>query len=128
LFRSGSFAAPEGNRWRCAVRILHANAAGLDAPNTPGCSSQQKHIAGETLDGEVFIERSDDRFFRFGDDKIIRVLRNRATGCDGCEPRSSPAADDVIDLIAVEKSAAAAALRGDSFGEHADNGIEVLSR
>ncbi len=40
--RPGRFAAPERNRRRRAVRILHAHAARLHAPDAPGSGAQQK--------------------------------------------------------------------------------------
>ena len=119
------FAAPERNRGRGAMRILHANAARLHAANAPGSRAEQKHVAGQALDGEVFVQRADDRFFRFGDDVVIRILGNRAAGRDCREPRASAAAHDAVDLIAMQKRAAAAALRGDAFRKHFDDGVEI---
>ena len=46
------FSAPERNRWRRAMRVFHADPAGLDAANLPGGVSEQHDVAGQTLDGE----------------------------------------------------------------------------
>ena len=49
------FAIPERNRWRRATRILHAHAARLHALDAPGAGAEQKHVAGQALDREIFV-------------------------------------------------------------------------
>src|SRR2546428_4615734 len=110
------------------MSIFHANTSGFHAANAPGSRSQQEHITRETLDGEVFVERADNRFFRLGDDEVICILGNGATRCDRGEPRSSSAADNIVDLVAVKKGATAPALRSDAFREHFNDGVEISSR
>ena len=65
------FAAPERNRRRRAMRILHAHAARLHALDPPGSGAQQEHIARQALDREIFVERADHRAFRLGDHLVI---------------------------------------------------------
>src|SRR5207237_10631948 len=106
---------------------FHAHASGLDAANAPGGRAKEEDVAGEALDREVFIEGTDNRFFRFGNDKVVRIFRNCTTRCDCGQPCSSSAADDIVDLIAMKEGSAAAALRRNAFGEHFNNGIEIRS-
>src|SRR5579871_3631066 len=75
---AGSFAAPEGDRWGRAMRILHANSARLDPADAPGRRAKQKYVSGEALDCEVLVQGSDDGSFRLGDDLILRRIGNSA--------------------------------------------------
>ena len=88
--RPGASPCQNGIDGRRAVRIFHAHAARLHAPDAPGRGAQQKHIAGQALDGEIFVERADRGAFRLGDHLVLRGLRNRAARCDGREPRAAP--------------------------------------
>jgi hypothetical protein len=62
---------------------------------------------------------------RFGDDIVVRVLRDCAAGSDRGEARSAAAANDAVDLIAMKKRPTPPALCRDTFGEHLDDGIEL---
>ncbi len=108
---AGRFAAPERNRRRRAMRIFHAHAAGLDAADTPGRRSEQKHIAGHALHREIFVERSDHRAFRLHHHLILRRFRNRAAGGDRHQPRAAPPAHAMIHLIAMQIALRAARAR-----------------
>src|SRR6516162_2840349 len=98
------------------MRVFDADAARLHPPYSPRCGSEQKDIARETLDCEVFVYGADDGFFGFRDDKVIRVFGNGAAGCDCRQPRAAAAANDAVDLIPMEKRATAAALCRNAFG------------
>ena len=73
------------------MRIFHANASRLHALDPPGMGSQQKNIAGQALDGEILVHRSDYFAVRLRDDRVIRVVRDGAAGGDGGQARSAAA-------------------------------------
>ena len=68
--RPGASPSQNGQRGLRAVRIFHANLALTDVADAPGVRAQQKHVAGEALDGEVFVDGADGFAFGFGDDGI----------------------------------------------------------
>ena len=121
-------AAPERNRRRRALRVFHAHAAGLDAADAPRRRAEQEHVAGHALDGEILVERADDRFVGLGEHEELRVVGNRAAGRDRRQARAAPAAHDAVHAIAMEKRAAAAALGADALGQHVDDGVEIAAR
>ena len=84
------------------MRIVHANAPLLDAPDAPRVHAQQEDVAGEAFDREVLVDRSDDRAVGLSDDGVGRRVRDGAAGCDGSEPRAPPAADASVDAIAMQ--------------------------
>ena len=86
--------------------------------------AEQEHIARQTLHREVFIERADRLSFRFRDDGVSRILRNRAAGRDRGESRSAPAPNSAVHLIAVQHGPATPARRGDAFRQHLDHCVE----
>ncbi len=122
---AGRFAVPKGNGRGGAVGILDANAPSLDAANAPGRGAEQEDIARQAFDGEVFIDGADGGAFGLSDDEVVGILGDRAAGCDRCETRAAAAANTAVDLIAVQKRAAAATLGGDAVGEHLDHGVEI---
>ena len=107
------------------MRVFHANAAGLYAPDAPRRRAEQEHIAGKALDGEVFVECADDRLVRLRQNKILGAVGNGAAGRDGCETSSPSSTDDAVHTISVEVRATAAALCADALREHVDDRIEI---
>src|SRR5205823_3126524 len=81
-----------------------------------------------TFHGKILIERTDDGFVRFSDDKVVRIFRNCASRSNCCKPGAPSSADNAVDLIAMQKRATAAALGCDSFRKHFDDRIKILSR
>src|SRR5947208_3370559 len=98
--------------------ILDAHAPGLDAPDAPGCRAHEENVSCQALDGEILVYRTDHDAFRLGDHLIIRILRDSATGGDRGQPRAAASANNAVDLVAMQKSAAPAPRAGDPFGEH----------
>ena len=126
--RPGASPSQNGNGGRGAVGILDAHAARLDVPDAPGVGAEQEDVAGQAFDGEVLVERADGFAFGLGDHGVGGVLGNRAAGGDGGEARAAAAADAAVHLIAMQQGAAAAARGGDAFGEHLDDGVEIVAR
>ena len=52
------------------VRLRRARRR-FDAPNPPRIRSEQEDVAGHALDGEIFVERSDDVPVGLGDDVVV---------------------------------------------------------
>ncbi len=75
---SRRLAQPKWNAGRVPVGIFHANRAGIDSQNSPGCIAELENITGHALDGEVLIDCSNEGFARFEQHAVIRVVRNRA--------------------------------------------------
>ncbi len=124
-----SFAAPEGNSRRRAVRIFHQHAPGvrLHAANAPRGVAQQHDVAGIALDREVLVERADDDLFRLHHHREQRGIRNRAAAGDGRQPRATPPAQTPVDHVAIEIRAIAAALGRDALRQHFQNAVVLFA-
>ncbi len=93
----------------------------FDAADTPTGVAEEHDVAGMGLDGEILIEGADDGFLRQGNDVEERGLGDGSAGGDGGQARTSPGAEAVIDLVAVEVGSEASALGADAFAEHDEN-------
>ena len=90
--------------------------------------SEQEHVSDQTFDREILVQRSDGFVIRLGDDRVVRVLRNRAAGGDRGETRAAPALDAAVHPVAMQQRTASAARGCDAFGEHLDDRVEILAR
>ncbi len=72
-----SFAEPERNRGRLAVRILDAYDTAFDADDPVGGITELKYIACEAFDREVFVHRADEMAFRLEHHLIVGGIWNR---------------------------------------------------
>src|SRR5882757_6209967 len=99
------------------MRILDSDPAGLDSLDSPGMGAEQKYVARETLDGEIFVDGADGFVVGLGDYGVVRVFRNSAAGGDGGEARAPAAFDAMVHLIAMKERPAAAARRHDAVGK-----------
>src|SRR5258708_24915041 len=100
------------------MRVLHANPARLDPPDTPRRGAEQKYVAGQALDREIFIQRAHHRAFGFGDHQIIGGIRNGPSGSDCRETRATTPANTAIYALAMHVGAAAPASACDSITQH----------
>ena len=121
-------AAPEGDRRRRALRVFDADLTPLHAPDPPRRGAQQKHVAAHRLDGEVLIEQPDDLALGLDHDLKLRVVGNRPARGNRRHARVSSRPQATVYAVPVQIRAAAAARRGDAFGEHGDNRIEARAR
>ena len=78
-----SFAVPKRNGRRRAVGIFDADRAGFDAANLPRVGSEQENVAGQTLNGEIFVEGADDVTVGFRDDRIVGRVGDGAPAGNG---------------------------------------------
>ena len=80
--------------------------AAADLADPPRRVAQQKDVAGQALDGEVLVDRADERAFAFGDDAVLGGLGNRAAGGDRGQARAAAGPQPAVDLIAMQVGAA----------------------
>ena len=109
------------------MRIFHAYAARFNALDPPRARAQQKHVAGQAFHREIFVHGPNHFAVRFSNHRIIRGVGDGAAGGDGSQPRATPASHSPVHLIAMQVRATAAALRGDAFGKHLDDSVEVFA-
>ncbi len=87
-----------------------------------------ENIPGHTLDGEVFINRSDEGFGGLQHHAIISIIGNSAAGSQRHQPRATAGPHTVVHGIVMNESGAAAAFCAEAFREHSENVIEFLTR
>ena len=64
-------------------RVFHPDLAPLDPANLPSGVPKQEHVAGQTLDGEVFVDSADKCLFRIEYYIVIRVVGDRPAAGHG---------------------------------------------
>ncbi len=122
-----SLAAPEGNRWSGALRILDQYAsAGFNSMNAPARASQQHDVATLALDCEIFIQGADYCFLRQSNDGVQRVVGDGAAIGDREHAASAPGFQYAIDPIAVQISAIPSAARSNAVRQHTHDLIEIV--
>src|SRR5579872_2870000 len=97
------------------MRILYAHPARFDAAYAPRLRAEQKHVARQALDREIFVDAADGLSFGLDDHGVSGGLGDRTARCDGSEPCATPPADASVDLIAMDQGPAAPARRRDSL-------------
>ena len=101
--------------------IDHPHRALDDAPNLPGRIAEQEDVAGDALDGEVFVDGAHEGLIGLGEDAVIAEFWNGAAVLQGCEARSSTSAYDAVDAVEVDERGSATAAVADAGGEHVDD-------
>ena len=71
-------AEPERDARRRAVRVLDADAAGLDAQDALAGVAELEDVAGDALDREVLVDGADVGALRLEDDGVVAGLGDRA--------------------------------------------------
>src|SRR6185436_2394661 len=110
------------------LRVFHPNPSRFHTAHTPRSRSEQEYISCQTLHREIFVHGSDDGSFRFGHDKVVGIVWNRASGCDRRKASTTSRTDHTVHDIAMKKGPAAPALSGDSVRQHFHDRIEILPR
>jgi hypothetical protein len=95
------FTEPERNARRLALGILDPHAAGFDAQDAIGSVAELKDVAGEALDGEIFVERADEDAGGLENHLVIGVVGDGAAAGDGGEPRALARPQHVIHGVAM---------------------------
>ena len=89
--RAGRLAEPERDGRRRAVRVLDADAPGLDAADAPGAVAEEEDVARHALDGEVLVDRADAEPLRLLDHLVVRGVGDGAAAGDRREARAAAA-------------------------------------
>ena len=121
-------AEPERDGRRLALRVLDPHAAALDAQDAVGAVAELEDVAGQALDGEVLVDAADRLVLGLQHHLVVGGVGDRAAGGQRGQPRAAPAAQHVVDRVAMDQRAAPAAAGGEAFGQHAHDGVEVLAR
>ena len=96
------FAEPEGDRGGRAVGVLDPHHAfALDPADPPGGGAEQEDVAGLALDGEVLVDRADERAFRLFDDAEVARFGDHAAVEQRGQPRGAARAQHAVDAVAV---------------------------
>ena len=96
------FAEPERNRRRLPLRIVDADAAGLDAQDPVRRVAELEDVAGEALDGEILVDRADELARGLEHDVVVGGVGNRAAGGEGGKPGAAPSAQHAVHRIAMD--------------------------
>ena len=75
------------------MRVGDDDFAAAHVTNSPRHVAEQKDVAREALDREVFVHRADERAVFFRDDAIVGQLGNRAAVHQGREARMAARAE-----------------------------------
>ncbi len=117
----GRLAEPKGNGRGSALRIRDADYARADAQDAPRRGAELEDVAAVRLDGEVFVERADERALGLEDDLVIGVVGDRTAGCDGRDARATGCPNLFANAVPVEQRPSSRRVNG-------DGGVEVLAR
>ena len=121
-------ADPEGNARRCALGILHAQAAALHAQDAVGSIAQLEDVAGHAFHGEILVHAADELRLRLQHHLVIGRVGNRAAGGERGEARAGSRAQHAVDCVAMQVGGGGAAARGVALGQHAQHGGVLLAR
>src|SRR5690606_7318810 len=94
-----SFAEPEWNSRRLAMRVFHADSAGFDSQNFPRCIAELKNITRHTFHREIFVDRADESFRGIKNHAIICVIGNCASIGQSSDSRAASATNAMIDSV-----------------------------
>ena len=117
-------AQPERDRRGGAVRIRHPDIAARNLQHAPRCVAELEHVPGIALDGEVFVERADERVLGVEDDAVVGDLGDGAAGCLGEQPGASTSANRSVHLVAVDQRRATSSARGKAVRRHPQHAVE----
>ena len=90
--RAGASPSQNGIVGGAPVRVGHADGAAADLQDLPRRVAELKDVAGHALDGEVLVQRADERVVGLEDDAVVGDLGDGAAGGQREQPRAAPAA------------------------------------
>ena len=122
------FAEPEGNVWRLSLGVFHPDRPALDPLNAIGGIAELENVARHALDGEILVHRADGLVLGLEQHLVVGGVGDRAAGGQRGRPRAAPAAQNVIDRVAMDERAAAAPTGGEALAQHAHDRVEILPR
>ena len=122
-------ALPEGQRGRGAVGVFDEDSAGgFDALDAPAGGAEEDDVAGAGVDGEVLVEGGDLDAFGLEDDAVEGGVGDGAAVGDGDHAGTAAWVKMVLDSVAEEVGAVAAAGGFDAFGEEGEEVVELFAR
>ena len=110
------------------MRILHAQAVALHAQDAVAGVAELEDIAGQAFHREILVHRADHGALRFQHHEIVGGVRDRAAGGERNQPRAAPRAQLAMHGVAVQVGGTHAAARGETFGQHAHDRVEIRAR
>ena len=119
------FAEPEGNVRRLTLGVLHPDRSTLDALNAIGRVAELENVARHALDGEILVHRADGLVLRLQQHLVVGGVGDRAAGGERGRPRAAPAAQNMIDRVAMDERASAASAGGEALAQHAHDRVEI---
>ena len=120
-------AQPERDARRRAFGILHAQAAGFDAKDAITRIAELEHVAGDALDGEVFVDRTDRDRLRLQQHGVVADIGNGAARLRRDQPRALAPAQLAVHGIAVQVAGALAVAGAEAVGQHPHHLVEGLA-
>ncbi len=118
-------AAPERNRRRRAVGVLHEHAPrSRHTADPPGRVAEEHDVTGHALDGEVLVDGADGHVVGLRDDRIEAGIGNGAAAGDRREAGAAAAAQPAVHAVAVQVGAVPAATRRNAVRQHRDDFVE----
>ena len=121
-------AQPERDAGRHAFGILHAHAPGLDAQDPVTRIAELEHVAGDALDGEVFVDGADDDRLRLQQHGVVADIGDGAAGLDRGQARALAPAQLAMHGVAMQVARALAVAGAEAIGQHPHHLVEILSR
>jgi len=112
---------PEWDGRRSTLRVGHPHDAATDADDSPRSRAELEDVAAVRLDGEVFVQRADERAFRFEDHLVVGVVGDGAARRHRGDARAARGAERFAHAVAVKQRPAAREM-------NADGCVELLAR
>ncbi len=95
--------------------------------HTPGGVPQLKHIAGVRLDGEVLVQRPDERLAGIEHHAIVGNVRNGPARGEREQPRPTASTQRPMHLVSMDERCPATTRRRETVGDHRDHRVERLA-
>jgi hypothetical protein len=124
----GCLPHPEWNVGRGSLGIDDADDAVFDAADPPAVGPEQEDVAGKALDGEVLVDRPDDRPLGLEDHRVLAGVGNRPARREGCKPGAAAGAQPLVDPIPMQVDATPSARSLETPSKHLEDrliGLEV---
>ena len=121
-----AFPEPEGDRGPRALGVAYAHLESIHPQQLPAVAAQRENVAGQCLEGEVFVERADHGVVRVQHYLIIEHVRDGAAIGQRCQAGIAAGTDPVVDHIQVQIGALAPQPRGVAVGQHLHDAVECL--
>jgi len=122
---AGALAEPEWNGRRLALGVLDVDLACLDLGDAVGSVAKLEDVAGDALEGEVLVERTDAMAFRHQHHLVIELVWNHAGIGDGGELGAAARAQHAVDRVVMQIGAAPATAGGVAIGQHLHHLFEL---